>query len=344
LHKLGFELISEFYSTPEQLSIPYKNDLDPWRRRKENDDEEDRNSEKSVLPVEESQSCVERLEDGLYTGETILHIAIVQEEEIVVQDLLNKGISISSRAKGVFFQPRFQQPRSIDLTFLQKIKARLIGIDLNVEKFAAVKKLENSHSGCYYGEYPFSFAASVGNVDICDILYCCWQSRINGVHTCKMTAFEKLEIEKGIKESEMIIHAEVKQPPSIFKSKSFANLNSHKKFDIKASTSDAGKKSLMWRFVNAADSFGNTAMHMAVIHNQKQVIDWLMKIDEGRDSMELLNHEGFTPLTLAARYGQVEVFHHILYQHMSETAWTYGKVCFCARHAFALLQLVSLIL
>ena len=82
----------------------------------------------------------------------------------------------------------------------------------------------------------------------------------------------------------------------------------------------------MWEFLNAADSFGNTAMHMAVMYNQKHVIDWLMKLDEGKYSMELINHEGFTPLTLAARHGKVEVFHHILYQHMSETAWTYGKV------------------
>jgi hypothetical protein len=68
---------------------------------------------------------------------------------------------------------------------------------------------------------------------------------------------------------------------------------------------------------------------MAVMHNQLQVIDWLMKIKEGKpgkDSLEMLNHEGFTPFTLAARHGKVEVFHHILYQHMSETAWTYGKV------------------
>ena len=82
----------------------------------------------------------------------------------------------------------------------------------------------------------------------------------------------------------------------------------------------------MWCFVNASDTFGNTAMHMAVIHCRKGVVDWLMTTKEGRDSLNVLNFDGFTPLTLAARHGYVEMFHHILYTHMSKVAWKYGKV------------------
>lgn len=84
----------------------------------------------------------------------------------------------------------------------------------------------------------------------------------------------------------------------------------------------------MWRFLNACDTFGNTAMHMAVLHRRKEVVDWLMTTKEGRDNLNILNFDGFTPLTLAARHGFVDIFHHILYTHMSKVAWKYGKVRF----------------
>jgi ankyrin repeat protein len=86
------------------------------------------------------------------------------------------------------------------------------------------------------------------------------------------------------------------------------------------------KKDPMWRFLNACDTFGNTAMHMAVLYRRTEVVDWLMTVKEGRDNLNILNFDGFTPLTLAARHGFVEIFHHILYTHMSKVAWKYGKV------------------
>jgi ankyrin repeat protein len=389
LHDLGFEVINKFYPDSALLSLPYENDLDPWRTVHSASDQDctatprtNENSRKQPSSVSipeqvpesdpgpsesdkqpDTSQTLEQLEDGLYTGETILHIAIVQEKVNAVHKLLERGIEVSTRASGVFFQPRFQMPHTADLSFLQKVKARIIGIDLELERFAAIKRIENTYSGCYYGEYPLSFAASVGNVDICDLLYCCWQRRVKlvekeyqdrpkGACTGKKTMSEKDEILEMIKQ---MTESEKGTPvnPRLFMNQSFKNRNTHKrlKFDLtKRSDRHAARSlpeaddqsgsdrnlassavhQLMWYFVNAADSFGNTAMHMAVMHNQTGVIDWLMKIDEGRDSLEMLNHEGFTPLTLAARYGKVEVFNHILYQHMSETAWTYGKVC-CVR-------------
>ena len=340
---LGKELISKFYSSPELLSLPYKNDLEPWRQLARLGQAPTNLKgiiRKSWQPLTASRRNstnpdLEPLEDGLYTGETILHIAIVQEDEEMVQFLLDEGIEISSQAKGVFFQPRFQQPRSSDLTMLQRLKARIIGVDLKADKFAAVKKVENKYSGCYYGEYPLSFAASIGNVDICDQLYCCWLARIKAASdgTCKMTQRERNEIRNSLNTQSKEQEQSQEQTPqrAMFKSRSFASLNSHKLFKDSAvwhSSSNLNRESkgLVWHFVNAADSFGNTAMHMAVINNRPAVIDWLMTLDEGRPSLEMLNHEGFTPLTLAARHGHVEVFDHILYKHMSEMSWTYGQV------------------
>ena len=355
---LGKELISEFYSSPELLSLPYKNDLEPWRRLASKAERNKRSNLSNLNDImrkslqlltatrrNSTNPDLEPLEDGLYTGETILHIAIVQEDEEMVQFLLDEGIEISSQAKGVFFQPRFQQPRSSDLTMLQRLKARIIGVDLKTDKFAAVKKVENKYSGCYYGEYPLSFAASIGNVDICDQLYCCWLARIKAVSdgSFKMTERERNEIRNSLNMQSKGQSQEQTPQRSIFKSRSSASLNSHKLFEDSAvwhsssglspeakelvrSGLSPEAKELVWRFVNAADSFGNTAMHMAVINNRPAVIDWLMTLDEGRPSLEMLNHEGFTPLTLAARHGHVEVFDHILYKHMSQMSWTYGQV------------------
>jgi ankyrin repeat protein len=85
----------------------------------------------------------------------------------------------------------------------------------------------------------------------------------------------------------------------------------------------------LWEFLNAVDFFGNTALHMAVLHRKKNVIDWLMTNDYAKASLEILNFDGFTPLTYAARLGYVDIFNHILLKHLSRTGWTYGKVNTC---------------
>jgi hypothetical protein len=464
LHELGAVLIEKIYNTPERLSIPYKNDLDPWRRQGIKEEEgiaQSRPQHKEHHTTEKVTESEDLLDDGLYTGETILHIAIVQEKPQIVHKLLEQGIEICSRARGVFFQPRYRLPSIKELTRLQKWEAMLVGIDLEHELFAAVKKIENTFSECYYGEYPLSFAASVGNVEICKLLHSCWQRRVEftlqefGIYEdgaqdgekkvlckmtgleckmtvtgleCQMTEFEKIEmteLEKfeilniwkrgnlssedaskiserieGIKNDtkcsiqkldEIEILEVLKRKgslapkkereickkidgfnimidrinksstgkgmhhPPLFRTESCIVRNSHvhspfgipkQNKDKKCQTTPSNMENsqdmskpggfpkkhrtvcqqLIWNFVNATDHFGNTAMHMAVLHNQLLVIDWLMTVDGGKDSLEMLNHEGFTPLTLAARYGKVEVFNHILYRHMSETAWTYGKV------------------
>jgi hypothetical protein len=443
LHELGAVLIEKIYNTPERLSIPYKNDLDPWRRpgiKEEEGIAQSRPQHKEHHTTEKVTDSEDLLDDGLYTGETILHIAIVQEKPQIVHKLLEQGIEICSRARGVFFQPRYRLPSIKELTRLQKWEAMLVGIDLEHELFAAVKKIENTFSECYYGEYPLSFAASVGNVEICKLLHRCWQRRVKftlqefGIYEdgeqdgekekpCKMTGLEKMEIlrnwergnlswkEKdaskiserieGLKDgtndcsmkkfNEVEILKTLKrkgsldpkkesdisekihgfnqmidlmnesssgkgmQHPPLFRAKSciIRNKHMHSQFEIPKQNDDKEGQTapsnmansqemskpdgnpnksrtvcqhLIWNFVNATDHFGNTAMHMAVLHNQLLVIDWLMTVEGGKDSLEMLNHEGFTPLTLAARYGKVEVFNHILYRHMSETAWTYGKV------------------
>jgi hypothetical protein len=138
LTEFGEKVIDKYFDSPQLLSLPYTNDLDPWRDR---------------------PKCRLSREDGLYTGETVLHIAIVKENINLVKFLVNKGIDLSSRATGTFFQPKWIRPRVQELTKWQWLKAKIGGIDLKVEIFAAVKQELNE----YYG---YSSRIHVTRVDI----------------------------------------------------------------------------------------------------------------------------------------------------------------------------------
>jgi len=78
-------------------------------------------------------------------------------------------------------------------------------------------------------------------------------------------------------------------------------------------------------FVNAQDTTGNTALHMAVFHKQLRVIDWLIG-HGGRPSLTMMNLDGLTPFTLAAKMGSSAVLYHILNTHMRDVSWAYGSV------------------
>ena len=82
-----------------------------------------------------------------YYGESCLHFAIIQENLKAVKILLQTGkVDLHSRARGKFFIP----------------------VDI---KRGDVKLRKHRFEGyAYYGEYPLSFAASIGNDEIYDVL------------------------------------------------------------------------------------------------------------------------------------------------------------------------------
>ena len=133
---------------PDLVNLPYENDLDPWRTPRHDGGEADGE------------------EDGLYTGETALHMAIVQKDLRLVGFLLENGASLSARARGVFFQPRLIRIRALHPTTLQLLEVGALG-----------RATRNDESGAYFGEYPLSFAASVGCVDACKRLLEAWERR-----------------------------------------------------------------------------------------------------------------------------------------------------------------------
>ena len=84
-------------------------------------------------------------------------------------------------------------------------------------------------------------------------------------------------------------------------------------------------KLLQTAFVNRRDSAGNTALHVAVEHRRKSTIDWLL--DNGAEtSLSFLNNDNLTPLTLAVRLGDADIFEHLLARQRM-VVWSYGTVC-----------------
>ncbi len=225
------------------VTCAYFNDLEPW---------------KDVI-------CKSAFDQGLYTGETVLHLAIGlgQTDFVKFLFMLEQELDLSAQTRGLFFMPRWIEYKTQSFQRFLCPFRKLIRF--------------NPYSECYYGEFPLSFAASVGNTDICNMIF---QHSTN-------------------------------------------------------------RKAALYR----ADTSGNTALHMAVIHRQTNTVDWLLdredEIIEQNEQpsaqqnekaiplVEAMNGDGLTPLTLAARLGFVDVFHHVLRRISGGNAWEYGKVCVC---------------
>jgi ankyrin repeat protein len=62
-------------------------------------------------------------------------------------------------------------------------------------------------------------------------------------------------------------------------------------------------------FVNSRGNYGDSALHLAVLHSNTQAIQWLLEIhhpakeakSRGRPALTLMNKELLTPLTLSVR-------------------------------------------
>ena len=116
---------------------------------------------------------------GLFSGETALHIAIVQRDFDSVKWLIKRGASMDSRAVGVFFRGRNIPKFRTDKNYTEKIR-QLLG--LQHEKGATEDN--EFHSGNEYGEYPFSFAVAVGHRTICNLLLEYYKARLGNHFGC----------------------------------------------------------------------------------------------------------------------------------------------------------------
>lgn len=167
-----------------------------------------------------------------YYGETCLHFAIINNAIDAFKVLLETDhCDVHARAKGKFFIP------------------------MDIKLGAEMLKKDDYEGFAYYGEFPLSFAASVGNDQMYDLL-----------------------LEKN---------------------------------------ADISRK----------DKFGNTALHMTVIHNKIDMYHHAVTHSNPkyRADPSVKNKDGLTPLALAAKLGRSEMFKAIL--DISATKyWAYSRM------------------
>jgi len=345
LSEVGKELIEvkKFYdiSKPVNLNTPYRSDLDFWKGL----------GEHAVLAADDPYD-----DGGLYTGETCLHIAIVQSDDSdpeLVRWFLKNGAEVTAQATGAFFKGRVLKRRA------NEGNAQLDGVPGAISGFTRSRSekvlrwlqsregeavplrrtLHNAFSACDYGEFPLSFAASVGNIEICRIL--CehempdteWEKFVTSQrnlmrqmeemspHQSSVSPrFEGSKISKGIKHEFL----QQSKPQQKKKDKDKNKDKGHAQPD--GDKGEEQEKDIDFDlFVNAQDTTGNTALHMAVYHKQLKVIDWLIT-HGGKPSLTMMNHDGLTPFTLAAKMGSSTVLYHILNTHMRDVSWGFGSV------------------
>ncbi|XP_043237140.1 transient receptor potential cation channel subfamily V member 5-like [Amphibalanus amphitrite] len=82
-----------------------------------------------------------------YFGENVLHIAIVNEDPAMVKFLLNKGVDVHERCFGNFMCPEDQKSSRADV-----LGTEIVQVSANT----------NYKGYVYWGEYPLSFAACLG--------------------------------------------------------------------------------------------------------------------------------------------------------------------------------------
>lgn len=96
---------------------------------------------------------------------------------------------------------------------------------------------------------------------------------------------------------------------------------------------------------NKKDSNGNTVLHMMVIQDKMDMYDLLLEIgcyctcQCKKPVANIMNNQGLTPLTLAAKMARKEMFQHILTRER-EVFWQYGEVT-CAAFSLKDLDTVS---
>eukprot|EP00282_Hemiselmis_andersenii_P015972 CAMPEP_0114112884 /NCGR_PEP_ID=MMETSP0043_2-20121206/2620_1 /TAXON_ID=464988 /ORGANISM="Hemiselmis andersenii, Strain CCMP644" /LENGTH=1168 /DNA_ID=CAMNT_0001205003 /DNA_START=196 /DNA_END=3702 /DNA_ORIENTATION=- len=345
LADVGKELVDKFYSSDKKVNLntPYLSDLDFWKQHNGVLDQND--------PYDDG---------GLYTGETCLHIAIVQTDDSdpeLVRWFLKKGAMVTVQATGAFFKgPVIKRRANEGNQKLAGVPGAIAGFkpsrwqrlvswlqSRERDKVPGRRTLHNAFSACDYGEFPLSFAASVGSIEICRIL--CehempdeeWKAFVVSQRNL-MRQMEELspqqsssiparsdgdDTDDGASEASRVMRG-IKHE---FLSRKNPGQNKAGRDVKEAGVCDRekGEDLDFDLFVNAQDTTGNTALHMAVLHKQLRVIDWLIA-HGGKPSLTIMNMDGLTPFTLAAKMGSGTVLYHILNTHMRDVSWAYGSV------------------
>ncbi|KAL8602107.1 hypothetical protein ACOMHN_007376 [Nucella lapillus] len=213
-----------------------------------------------------------------YYGETVLHLAIVNEDPAMVKFLLDHGADFAIRACGNFFCPEDQKDSRTD--------------SLDTE-LVIVSPRTNYDGYIYLGEYPLSFAACLGQEE-CGRLLLAKGADPNGQDTNGNTVLHML-----------VIH------------------------DTKVSHG-AKRRSV-------TGQKGGQSQGKKELSPEKESMFDLLLTSGAR--LDIKNHQGLTPLTLAAKLGRKDMYEHIL-ETEREVFWIFGTVT-CAGYPISDIDTIS---
>jgi len=251
---------------------------------------------------------------GLYTGETVLHIAIANQDFDTAKKLVDTyKADINAKATGAFFKPTIERimedrrgggegpkgggdGRDHSQGEVERPKQGMLSWWPFGERQRTLRIVPNKEGAfedgdSYFGETPLCFAVVFGNLALMRML----------IDSCRKRAFDEV-MEDPKNENEKETQEKLKE--------------------LQDKSKKAATKAMV-KFVNQPDQFGNTPMHIAVLHKRKEAFDLLA---ENEGDMTVTNHQGLTPFTLAARLGFTAIFEHILDRHYRRPVWSYGGV------------------
>ena len=276
------------------LNIPYQSDVRWWfnevERREQKGDEGAAELVRVFNSYVHKNKWDEVLENdvGLFTGETLLHVAIQSSDHELVRWLMQRGARLDASAKGIFFQPRSMPSLSDTRSFFRWKSTQEV----------------NVRSACYYGELPLSFAASIGNIELAKMIM--------------QHAEEILQAREDDKKHDraFLTWIDTQVATLMDSSEGF-----HSQFAGTAGIEGSQARGYS-AFVNACDSHGNTALHMAVHCDQLEMAEFLLE-NNATPSLTLMNADQKTPLTAAVRHPAV--FNALMLSGFRETVWQYGN-------------------
>jgi hypothetical protein len=288
------------------IDSPYINDLDVWEGIPSWP--KDKDGGKNVL---------KRNTRGLYEGETILHMAIINGDVKYVQYLLEHGADVNARAVGVFFMPLVKRRAHLQGSGQTNVMAFFQNVDDTVGDSNTESAFEDPD--LYFGQFPLSFACCVGHESILRVLYQAHKDKAASfVHADPVTSSLRNFQRNSITSNSSVFGS--RTPPT----------DSLKKRKLARQKAGAISDSIFVRnrfwidFINKKDDLGNTALHISVMHRQIHMVDWLM---EHRASMRIMNKQGLTPFTLSVWLGNVEMYTHIANKFLGDLKWQYGPNC-----------------
>lgn len=227
---------------------------------------------------------------GLFTGETVLHIAIAKRRIFGLRLLLENDCNLACRTTGQFFAPDrvmpFRRHRSRAISFLDSLLSRVPTFHTNdestreflepaiseerytfTELMAATSYtqmwnggyplLQNPMSGFYGGELPLSFAASMDDTRVMTKLLDNLKRRVWRDLDALQAAPDRQTAHRTKRKNKRFL---LTVNPAWSHAMAADEVEQRQLQDAWQSTRSS--------FINAKDSFGNTALHLAVIHNR----------------------------------------------------------------------------